>query len=526
MVGQERSEKRQRESATEKSGVRLPQNVLQDAALIHLVLLTESFSELTVSGRAARQPTPTFRDFEESLMPPTADGGVAEDLNALVKGAFRDELCSRVEKDQNLRPIQDLALELHQQIRQLIPSRKDLHSLLTDEVIMQAVTPQDLLVQILPAARALMQLESEARSVTTQQWIEQATTKDKQKEDGNDDDSSNGKDLISFLVTSVLYLLFKTELCQADKHDFYLQHVWAPVIRQQGPALERAAFERRFGGSLDDSSATIAPHTVQWLQMIAAQQSVTRRRTLLQRTSVKARRDLVKVAWIEDILFRSAAAGMPLPEILSLDVDAVSNIREVTRLAAAGCALALHACQSAGRSTQLLSVKQDSVQSQVLFQLMSERGTKPLLDYERQVADAVVALAKLWKAELSEDAAELLRGQTRSVLQGQDPVLQLLTQRMKEGFREVVVQQQRPSAPSALPPISALKSGRSDVESKRSEVYEQVFASRGLAFYARELAVAARQASRVIDLACEVYGDWMDRILLDELSLGAMDNVD
>jgi hypothetical protein len=113
-------------------------------------------------------------------------------------------------------------------------------------------------------------------------------------------------------------------------------------------------------------------------------------------------------------------------------------------------------------------------------------------------------------------------------LRGEDPVLKLLNGRMKECFGQLVVKLRPETAASSANVVpAALKSGRPMVVDgtaapveQRSDPFlkeaHQLFCSRGLAFYASDLAQAAKQAAQVIELAWKLYGDvFLDRIILD-----------
>jgi hypothetical protein len=479
--------------------------------------------------------TPTYTEFRDSLQESRTSSGSSTPVNiqALVGGAARDALCQRIHASQSLEPAKELLLELHNKLRQLIPSRQDLHSILKDEEVRQATNLSQLRTATRVAAQALSKLESPARSATTLELIQSlpATSSAAPTCSNGDLDPES----IIGLITPLFYLLYKTSLCAADMEDFYLGHVWAPQIYQDGTVLEQEHFQARCGKFVD---STTAPATRQWIQSLVDKRQEQQSHddiSTISRQSPTWRRDLVAKGWIEDILFRGPdQSALALPEILALDADTMAEIRQVTRLAAAGSALALHACTTAGQSTEALNQQvQDrtlELQRVALVQAMNEQRRRPPADYERVVGDAVVALALHWKSDMSDAAVSSLRSRVTVTLRGEDPVLQLLDGRMKECFRElvvvVVVTTPRSSAGSTNVVPTSLKSGRSMVDDGVAPVVRridpflqeatQLFCSRGLAFYASDLAQAAKLAVTVIDLAWKLYGEvFLDRIILE-----------
>jgi hypothetical protein len=513
-----------------------------DPRLVHRVLLTDpvDFSSLTMSGHPRMTTTSTYTEFCDSLKESRTPSGSSShpvNMQTLVRGAARDVLCQRVQTSQSLEPAKEALLEVHNKVRQLIPSRKDLHSILKDEDVRQAEYLSQLQSATLVIAQALLQLESPARSASTLEFI-QSQPKSTPTPTSSIDELN--PESISGLITPLFYLLWKVELCSADMQDFYLANVWAPQIHQNGKKLEHEHFQTQYGKFAD---STTAPKTRQWIQSLLDRQQHLGQvgppapgdtTTTTSRESRAWRQDLLAKGWIEDIMFRSPELPvLALPEILALDADNLADIRQVTRLAMAGSALALHACTTAGQSTDALNQQvQDrslEVQRVALVQAMNEQHQRNSpADYERVVGDAVVALALQWNAGMDDAAVSSLRNRVTVTLRGEDPVLKLLNGRMKECFSQLVVKL-RPAAAAANANVvpAALKSGRPMVVDgaaapveRRSDSFlkeaHELFCSRGLAFYASDLAQAAKQAAQVIELAWKLYGEvFLDRIILD-----------
>jgi hypothetical protein len=418
-----------------------------------------------------------------------------------MKGAYRDKMCEVVSATRNIQPLQQLLLELHQALRSLIPNRNDLHSILKDDEVRKTTSPEQLLLSVIKAGESLSQLESELRSESTQKWCDKARSVEKM----------DLQSTIQFLVTSILYLMMKAEMCDRDKQDFFLAHVWAPRIHEQGEDFERQAFQARFGKFEDKSTA---PLTRQWVEaLVLAQKS--NRDQLLQ--SKDARQALVKKGWIQDILFRGPERpAFVMPEILALDMDQLQSIRLVTKRAAAGSALALHACNAAGIRTSVLEEAPQASSPLELRRVDLQEAMAGTTNsgYEENVTNAVVRLAKDWNPSLEINAEMALRNRTGCVLRGEDPVICLLDSRMKQVFTELM--NWKPSAADVT-----MQSGRSAAQKPGLDAFhkaaKQAFCKRGLSFYASDLASVSHLAKQIADLAWRVYGD----CLLDEMILEA-----
>ena len=185
-----------------------------DPGLIHRVLLTEpsDYSNLTMSGQPRLDRTPAFdanflydNGFADTTTPTLGEGvdgnepNVSSQISRTMKKAFHDALvasllqaATRAEGAREEGPEQDspppntsdlsaIIIDLHEKMRQMIPNRTDLHGTLSDEEVKSIqLGGRDVLSAYLPhlirSAEALIQLESEDRSVTTRQWLEMASS--------------------------------------------------------------------------------------------------------------------------------------------------------------------------------------------------------------------------------------------------------------------------------------------------------------------------------------------------------------
>jgi hypothetical protein len=499
------------------SDIDLPASVVADSSLIHRVLLADpsDFSKLTISGQPADLETLSFTNFDESLARVRTNTGI-DDISVMLKAAFRDRVLDESERSQRNSAVQELLSDLHNHLRALVPSRTDLHGLLQKESILQAQSLADLNGLVVQAAQALVQLESPARSMSTLAWLETAQS------------PSNHVDL-SFVVTSILYLLQKAEQCQTDKQNFYLGRVWAPRIHEHGVALKRRHFEQSHGSLVELNNAKA---TKLWIQELFAAIPDSERKGLL--VSPEARQALVFRGWIDEIVFRPGTRPpLQLPEVLDHDQDALRRIRSLTRLAVAGSALALHACTAAKQSPDVLKLATEdtpSLESRrvALVQAISEPLSKTPGQYQDEVSVAVINLSRKWSNSNSIDSAaeETLRGRTRAVLQAEDPVLQVLERRMKTCFSETVTWP--PESLQSMPNV--LQSGEVLLHQKNPAMIDQgkalfleraksIFRHNGLAFYASDLSESALLARKIIHLAWRVFGDaLLDRLILQECS--------
>ena len=562
-----------------------------DVPFIHQVLLTGKgggdCNDTDTTNEQAQHATPTFQEFRESLQPSssttaaettttaaaTAAGDapvtivILDAVNAVwKKGAYRDALVQQIMSTTSSTldttiVSSCLVKELHDRIRRLIPSSRshdwsgwlrendnknddddndDKNHAAEDTTTIPAIL--QLLVQ---AATALAPLESLVRAETTLQWIQQTNRYLASLQDNHDDDDDNiddnaatTKSRVLYLVDSLLYLFFKTELNEADQLEFYRKHWIIPHILNHGIDLERQAFERQFGPLTD--VATTAPVTRAWIQSLVVRASsrhdMNEDGTLASSTA--RCRELFTRGWIEDIIFRSASSGsFSLPEVFAHDLNHLRRIRHVTRLAAAGSALAVYACQATGQSTNILQQQQQhqlaaihddndddgslslDLRRRALLQAMNESWNNQEA-YEAHVTDAVLALAREFQPSLADTVVATLKRQTQKVLRGEDAVLTLLNRRMQEGFCEMVI---TGNLHKKLIVPTVMRTGRltkstNHKETKDNQAWSEslhLFHRRGLAFYATELTMAAQLAGKIVDLAWNIYGvGFLDRLIL------------
>jgi T-complex protein 11 len=491
-----------------------------DPALIHKVLLTDSEEFSSLSSSVKTRFTMSFTEFKECL---DSDPGEM-DQDMVLKKAVWDHMTNN--QPLHLDQMSSLLCDLHQQIRALIPNRKDLHSILEDDKARTASTLSDLQPLIMKAARSLLQLESESRGTTTVALLDQLQ-------------QAQHKDAL-FWMTAIFYLLYKAELCEGDKQDFYLVNVWAPRIHKEGPAYEKAQYQKQYGNFNDLDSS---PATRQWINDLVQSHLAANpqaRHEDPSRDSIKSvddRKKLIRAGWVEDIVFREADQRvLKLPEIFARDRHGLETLREMTRLAVAGCSLALQACSVAGLQQQLLSNPECTSQERKLSLLraMRCRGI-PVEVYEKNVVEEVKELAREWSIhfgtkEINEEVLEQLGWRVVAILRGQDPVLKLLNNRAKKTVLDVLVHNLDTRADDVTVSemhtgvLSRLESSNNSADQRSgmaSPVLEKLFCQRGLAFFSSELAIVSKLAGRVVNLAIDLYWDeFLDKLVLDACASG------
>jgi len=549
-----------------------------DLELTHRVLLTDpiDFPDLTMSGKPRVKKTPSFQDHVRSVgfSPENSPPQTLEDqISQTMRRAFHDMAIQSLSSN-DCGPFQQFILELHGEIRALIPRRTDLHNILSDEKVrnLKCPAPDDdndnsgtkskhleLIVQtylphIVKAATSLAQLESEDRSQTTLHWVEDAR---KVLDSFTGDIPPNycdGMEPLPYLVCSVTYLQTKAQLCQADVADFHLSRTLAPRIQALGVPYERNVFQKRFelvdsdgGMAIGDVKAVAEklPVTWGWVKgMVQKNESLLGDLRQSEETRVKL---VQAVGWVDSILFlRSGETNgdepVHIPEVLVLDVDNIRSIRDATRVAVTGSALALHASTFGGGGNDTLASTGQALPAHVeakkkhLLDVMAHRATANQDLYEDRVAEAVVELADaLSMSSLSSTVVETLKSRTKATMRGEDPVIKLLDNRMREVFRDMISwHPQMAQATSRIP--AQMKAGRSlpgvcasTSESSSGNIFrtqfldeaQRKFTSKGFSMYASDLSQSCLMATKVIHLMCLLFGDmFLSKMIIEACGSG------
>ena len=480
-------------------------------------------------------------------------------------------------------PLLEIIQEMHQKLKSLVPSRTDLHQLLNygQELQSHLQTFPGVLNVLLDIAGKLLVLESEDRSGTTQQWLDLARAEaaasalDGDQADGTltltipfkgEDEGHYQQDSISnqevnllrkeFVVASTVFLHDKIEQTQTDIADFQLGHILAPKIHALGKEYLKRDFETRFNVTEDellsdlsfhhetDTDLKIVPHSKTWLKEIVEACNIHAEEHL--RSGEKRRDFLLQTGWVDNILFRSPRSSSSLeggdtigeqnaspfymPEIFYLDIMSVKAIRMSTKISVVGSALALHASTIAGTGEAASMLRQDPLDPlvqecrQKLIRAMGNKTVGSQELFERGVGDAMMELAMVLNPNLDIDSAkeDSLRTRTVATMRGDDPVIQLLDNRMKNIFREMMVMDttSRQQVPDSI------RSGRAMPTSKGKSIHgtygdnylkasKEEFVKKGFSFYADELAESTLMAHRIVNLALYVQGSWVDKMMKD-----------
>eukprot|EP00956_Cyclotella_meneghiniana_P034237 scaffold102680_cov77-Cyclotella_meneghiniana.AAC.7 len=227
--------------------------------------------------------------------------------------------------------------------------------------------------------------------------------------------------------------------------------------------------------------------------------------------------DLVKSrGFVDGVLF--AKSQLLLPEVFTLDAENVSHIRNETRCCVIASALVLHACKISRAPTSILSSE---------FVPEERHSQQELL--EASVVDATndLAIALGNTQELDSNETEGLRNHVLAVMQGSNPVLKLLDNRIRSFFCFACKWKPNTTLKTPQPPM---KTGRSILKGegvnlmknnmipstkKEFTAAAQKEASRlGFAFFKSELGDLGDTSRRIIALACDIYGkDVLGRML-------------
>lgn len=472
--------------------------------LVHQILLAGPKDAGMTIGKT---PSPGFEEFRDNFLHGACD---ASDQAFVVKRAIHDSLLDRIETEGGLSSMNDLLLELHQKLRRLVPNRKDLHQVLDDNRAIPSISEAHIFLSwIVEAGRALSMLESEMQSATTLSWIRLA---ERCLQEGQQSESIKRREQLSWMVCSLFFLIEKSDITQSEKDAFYFSCVVVPRLRADGKGLkmERDCMRSRFGSHL--------PITKAWILSLIQDAGQIELENL--RTNSQARKLLIVKGWIETVLFQSLKEAT-IPEIFYLDVTTLRAIRNVSRLAAAGCALGLHAAHMAKCSSELLALQDESRGEALVGALRNREHHASQGTYEQSVLSVVVSLTQEFKGSpLTGEETLILEGQTKQVLSARDPVLQLLNDRMQTIFCELAV------ASIHGPSSNAIMSRDRDpnkVSSNFVDKAKPIFCARGLAFFATDLAEAAELASRVPILASDLYDNKIVEILEENAQLRFVD---
>lgn len=505
--------------------------VLDNEELVHRILLCDpsDFQSLTWNGQAIAESesldefmTHWTKNLKAELI--CESGDIEKAIEGNMKKAFFlvvvDEL-----KVGNFKPVQDMLLDLHGSMRNLVPNRTDLHSYLRDDDVIAAVSCDDIYKLLLAAGKCLAHnLEAPSRATSTLSLFETAP-------------NQFGPTTIlpfgfetkeEYIVAALTYLLSKTEICHLDVANFKLMEI-APIIHKVGHEYERTRFITRYG--LNGVVSTIEklqglPATVAWVKHALTdttfESEISRATTTSKRLAVLKSR-----AFVDCLLFTSS--HLSIPEILVKDGLRIGHIRDEARYSVIGSAVGIHICNAArvGPSAFVdipLSAPIERSRQKLSATLRSKFSNSQ--EFIAAVTAAALSFAcNLGNCSLSTVTETSLRSCVAAVLRGEDPVLKLLDNRVRQFFRLVCKWQ-----PSTASPI-VMRTGRTLLQGEERRhstsgcskslfiAYATKEANRqALSLFSDNLAIAGHLAYSVINVAVKSYGDpILDHLIVDSM---------
>ena len=522
----------------------LGDEILSNRLLVHKILLTDpaDFSSLSWNEVDAQQPNVSPKDFIMASLSQEQDSAtgtiqltteympmrIAESM----KLAFFNQMAQQM-KDGTYDSVREMLSELHTKMRSLLPNREDLHSHLNDEEISLTSSTRDILRCLVRCGYLLSNyLESAARAPSTVELIDclEAFLSRPLRGDKNGMIPYDIESEELFAVLSIAYMIHKTELCQVDISNYKLSQA-APLLHLVGNEYEVKHFKKSIG--MDYSSTTsveelkhIIPSTWRWVKTLRSSFDSSGE-NLTCHSNFDQKMDIVKgQGFVDCILF--TRSQLILPEVLSLDVEGISQIRSEARLCVISSALALHACSIAKVvGTAIPSSEADDARQRLSSVLRKKHFDQDQL--ESEVTDAIGNLTKaLAERDLNEDESSTLRNRALAVLNGDDPVLKLLDNRVRSFFRFACKWKSDNSCTTVPLEMktgrSVLKEGDTATAAIPSTKQEFILAAEkevlrlGFAYFGSDLIKAGNQARGIIALACKNYGrDILNRLLVADM---------
>ena len=539
--------------------------------LIHRIILSddEDISNLTLSGvnqsTVDRNPK-SFSSFVQnhgihkagnnrgSSSLPTFS--IADQIASTMREAFFEQIHDHIIKENNFTPFRNMLSELHTEIRKLVPRRIDLHSYLDDESIKEENlkrtysvenSSSSLIEPIIKAGEALAQLEAPDQVDATSTWIETA------KSSIPTFMSNHNIDIVRFAILSTAYLLQKTDFCHTDIQNVRLRQILAPKLRMNNCAIgitwERYYFQRLHGSfdsylnlssntSISNNDDKKISNTQRWIQ---EQISSTMNFSTFSKIQKK---QALKSAIVDSIIFSSSTKPKPIPEIFILDSKSFSSIRKTAQLSVVGSALALHCCIAAGivlpqiesgqhlkNAHTILILESIKKERDMLTKAMAQgRGpdgnevTPMLKEAILTLVDSLISIDSSSsqpnfkkRPKLDENEQDALLRRSAAVLCGTDPVFKLLDKRIRSVFSSMIIWNQEESTCDPQTPTMrtghtnpSLQNMSSRAKAKRIKFNDFAFeysCRNGFSIYAHDLANAGWNLKKIGDNMTRVYWD-------------------
>lgn len=425
---------------------------------------------------------------------------------------------------ENYFPVRELLKALHDKMRTLLPNRQDLHSHINDEAIGYSSCTSDVIQVLIRSGYLLANyLESPTRAETTRELItclEAFNGRFRDSEDNTPLAIPYGLETEHiFVVASIAFVLQKAELCQLDVSNYKFAQL-APYIHQVGHEYERDHFTKTYGDFTAVSNIRelrqMLPSTNAWIKETLGLSDSTDNITL--QSSLDQKLDFIKGrGFVDGILFTKNE--LALPEVFSLDVESINNIRNTARCCVIASALSLHACNIIGSS--VVNKTEDNVlHGNILTSVLTKKHfSRDQLESE-VIASLTSFTAALAEKRLSDVECETLKNHALAVLRGSDPVLKLLDNRVRSYFRFACRWTPADKSVGISTPVE-MKTGRnltstnhnprdSGITSSKAEfsLAANKEANRlGFGFVTSDLNEAGNRARLIISLACSNYKD-------------------
>lgn len=416
--------------------------------------------------------------------------------------AFYDKLLEEWIKYGEMICAKDMLREMIDKMKKLVPNRKDLHGIFSNQHLDSCRTASDVL-KILTLTAEIMadSLESPYRAESTLQWLHATGHLSSTQSEV----PFNMDNIETFIVYSIAFFMKKLDLCHADILNFRLLEI-TPMIQQNGVDYERKRFQKKF--STDNLQATS-----QWIQRIVS--SLDRPASIWQSSSL-----FLKQGFVEEILF--VRKSVALPEVFLLDRARINSIREIAQRLVISSALFLHACIIT--KTRPTSLTEDNQFLQHKDAVLS--SLKSNLTYEKlyeNVSSALLALAEATRKKTLEDSEiQKIHHSIDSVLKGNDPIVALMDKRIRDVFRSACTYS--PSNTVQFAPPMMRTGVRSNIQ-KQVNTFKFMFGvdvaknamKLGFNFVIDDVVEAAYDAYKVIDHCIHVHEEYVFKPLISEL---------
>lgn len=514
----------------------LPEEIASNRSLIHRVLVTDpaDFDKLSWDGVDSQQPEVSPEEFMSFFEPMTSsEENIVVRIAMNMKLAFFNGVAQEMSTE-NYVPVRELLKALHDKMRTLLPNRQDLHSHINDDTIGYSSCTSDVIRVLIRSGYLLANyLESPSRAETTRELItclEAFNSRFRNGEDSTPLTIPYGLETEHlFVVASIAFVLQKAELCQLDVSNYKFSQL-APYIHQVGSEYERDHFTKTYGDFSAVSNIRelrqMLPSTNAWIKETLGLCDSTDNITL--QSSLDQKMDFIKGrGFVDGILFTKNE--LALPELFSLDVESINNIRNTARCCVIASALSLHACNIIGSS--VLNKTEDNVHDNILTSVLTKKHfSRDQLESE-VIASLTSFTTALAERGLTDVECETLKNHALAVLRGSDPVLKLLDNRVRSYFRFACRWTPADKSEGISAPVE-MKTGRSLTPTNHTPRDSGITSSKaefslaankeanrlGFGFVTSDLIEAGNRARLIISLACSNYKNILSPLFnVDEL---------